>query len=456
MPNALTYMRYLRNAGYEATHALNGKQALDNLKKHVSDVVLLDVRLPDVDGIELLKQLKEMGIADRVVIMTAHGSINLAVEAMNLGAYDFLTKPFSEQRLATTIGNLVKHLHTSTILEELKSESRAQTPVGKFIGSSAAMTTLYRDLRSVAPSNATVLITGESGTGKELCADALHSLGARADKPFVPLNCSAVPKELFESELFGHEKGAFTGATEARAGAAKRADGGVLFLDEICELDLPLQAKLLRFVQSLEVMSVGGSKAEYIDIRIVAATNRNPKLEVLEGRFREDLYYRLNVVPIHLYPLRDRERDVLEIANWLLKDLNRQENKKFEGFTSETEALMLKYDWPGNVRELEHSLRRAVVMNEGTMIEAEMLAPILTNQQKDHGGLPSDSLFPEHPRLTLKPLREIELDYIREALRVNHQVVPKAAAQLEISPSTIYRRLKELRTEESPSVSGGQ
>ena len=447
VPNALTYTAFLRDESYDITHVENGRQALVELGKNVADVILLDMRLPDMDGMEILKRLAEQNVADRVIVMTSHASVNLAVEAMSNGAHDFLTKPFTKERLLTTLNNLLKHQRQGAILQALKSEKLASSPVGGFIGSSAVMQTLYRSLHNISASDATVMITGESGTGKEVCAEALHQLSSRAAKSFVPLNCAAIPKDLLESEIFGHVKGAFTGAIEARTGAAMRANGGVLFLDEICELDIHLQAKLLRFVQTSEVQPVGSSETTWVDIRILAATNRNPQLEVREGRFREDLFYRLNVVPVHLPPLRDREEDVLEIARHLLDIYRKKERKDFTGFSPEAEELLLRYRWPGNVRELIHCIHRLVVLNNGTEICYDMLKPILDNQinlSADQGDRKNEGIENHDPILPLKPLREIELDYIREALRMSNQSVPQAAALLDISPSTIYRRLKEL------------
>ena len=447
MSNALSCMHYLRDEGYEVEHVENGKQALVLLNKNIPDVILLDMRLPDLDGMDILKRLAEQNAADRVIVMTAPGAINLAVEAISIGAYDFLTKPFNRERLVTTINNLVKHKRQGAILETLKTEKAASDPVGDFIGSSAVMQTLYRNLRNISASDVTVMITGESGTGKEVCAEALHKLSARAGKNFVSLNCAATPKELLESEIFGHVKGAFTGAIEARTGAAMRANGGVLFLDEICALDMRLQAKLLCFVQTSEIQPVGSSETTWVDIRIIAATNRHLQTEVREGRFREDLFYRLNLVPIHLPPLRERENDVLEIAEHILKKYSKKEHKDFTFFSPDAKDLLLRYGWPGNVRELIQCIHRIIALNRDTEIGYDMLKSIFDHPIGKDGVLNNaQSSIAQgcNPVLPLKPLREIELDYIREALRVSNQSIPQAAALLDISPSTIYRRLKEL------------
>lgn len=453
--NALTYMRYMREEDLQCTHVTHGREGLAYIQKSMPEIILLDMHLPDMEGMEILRQLAKEGSADRVIVLTGQGSMTMAIESMKHGASDFLTKPFTRERLMQTIRNHLKLIRQNTVIQTLRREYEGIEPVGRFIGASPIMQSLYRSLRNVASSDATVLITGESGTGKELCAEALHQLSARKNNAFEALNCAALPKDLLESEIFGHVKGAFTGAVSDSAGAAQRADGGTLFLDEICELDINLQAKLLRFIQSSEVKPLGADKTQQVDIRIIAATNRDPLQAIRDGLFREDLFYRLNVVPLHLPPLRERERDTLLIAQKLLENLSHKEKRRFQGLTPEAENLLLKYHWPGNVRELEHCIHRCVVLNDGEVITAEMLSPILNNANmhefplSDRSGnseLAEAQLRTGTP-LALKPLREIELDYMREALRLCNNVVPQAAAMLDISPSTIYRRLKDVDEE---------
>ena len=444
MPNALTYMNYLRDEGYHVDHVVSGKNALAVLTKNIPDIILLDLHLPDIDGMEILIALAKQGHAKKAIVMTANSSINSAVKAVGLGAYDFLSKPFGRERLLVTIKNFIQHQSQYTTLETLRKQTAYSAPVGAFIGSSAVMKSLYQTLNNIAQSDAAVMISGEPGTGKRVCAKALHKLSARKSHQFVALNCTAIPKDLLESELFGHVRGAFTEAIENKMGAAMRADGGVLFLDEICELEFNLQAKLLRFLQTNIVQPVGGDKPHRIDTRILAATNRDPLQEIAAGRFREDLYYRLNVIPVHMPPLRNREDDVIEIALHFLERFRKQEKKPFHSISPEAQEMLRRYTWPGNVRELYHCIQRIVALHNDEVVQADMLKPILENH-------PCKNLAPklEHSggetKLPLKPLREIEMDYIREALRASNQNVPQAAILLDISPSTIYRRLKELK-----------
>jgi len=309
-----------------------------------------------------------------------------------------------------------------------------------YIGSSTAMQVVYRMIEQAAASKATVFVTGESGTGKELCAHAIHKRSLRAAKPFVALNCAAIPKELIESEVFGHVKGAFTGATADREGAAMHANGGTLFLDEICEMDLGLQGKLLRFLQTGEFNRVGSSKTEKVDVRIVAATNRDPLAEVEAGRFREDLYYRLHVIPLMLPALRERGEDVIEIAMSLLTTYAVEEKRSFVGFTPEAARMLLSYDWPGNVRQLQNIIRNIVVMHDGELVTPDMVpAPVGGRWARPNGFKRPEAV---HTGITLgiKPLAQVERETIENAIELCEGNVPKAAVLLGVSPSTIYRK----------------
>lgn len=307
-----------------------------------------------------------------------------------------------------------------------------------FIGTSTAMQVVYRMIGQAAASKATVFITGESGTGKEVCASAIHRLGLRASKPFVALNCAAIPRDLIESEVFGHVKGAFTGATSDREGAALRADGGTLFLDEICEMDLGLQGKLLRFLQTGEFNRVGGSKTEKVDVRIIAATNRDPLAEVEAGRFREDLYYRLHVIPVMLPALRERGRDVLELSRHFLKIYAAEEHKGFSGFAPEVEQMLQSYDWPGNVRQLQNIIRNIVVLHDGERVLPDMVpSPVGGRWARPQGFRRS---APAGNTTAIRPLAEVEREAIEDAVRLCDGNIPKAAVLLGISPSTLYRK----------------
>ncbi len=436
------YAAFLDGCGYEIRFAETGRAALAAIHADLPDVVLLDIHLPDISGLEILKTIQAEELPCACIVITAHGTINVAVEAMQGGARDFLVKPFSKDRLVVTVRNVAQHASLQRIVESLKDDFGRSGFYG-IIGSSLPMQAVYRTIDSVAPSRATVFITGESGTGKEMCAEAVHRASPRRDKPFIALNCGAIPRELMESEIFGHVKGAFTGAATDREGAARRADGGTLFLDEICEMDLDLQTKLLRFVQTGMVQKVGGDRTEKVDVRFICATNKDPWAEVEAGRFREDLYYRLHVIPIVLPPLRTRDADVIEIAREVLNRLSREEGKAFQGFSSEAEARLLAFHWPGNVRQLQNVLRNVVVLNDGPRVEVSMLPEALMK-----GGAPlvvpaAPAPPPAAGPLTedgIRPLWITEKETIEAAIAACGGNVPRAAARLEISASTIYRK----------------
>lgn len=462
---ARLYQQYLEKEDLDITSAGTGKEALAILDKSPPDVLLLDLRLPDMDGLEILKEIKSQDMPTEVVVITAHGSVNVAVDAMRAGAYDFLVKPFNAERLLVTVQNAVKHRSLSAIVETIKGSAR-DSYFG-FIGSSLAMQAVYRTIDAAATSKATVFITGESGTGKEVAAEAIHRQSPRNGGPFIAINCGAIPKDLMESEIFGHVKGAFTGAHADREGAASRASGGTLFLDEICEMDLALQTKLLRFIQTWTFQKVGGSKVEKADIRFLCATNRDPLAEVEAGNFREDLYYRLHVIPVHLPPLRERGGDVLEISAHFLKEYAAEENRDFDGYAPDVEKIIESYNWPGNIRQLQNVIRNVVVLNEGGVVTREMLPPPLDKLEADMA-IPRDTAPETAPVAEygspagagnadagddgdIVPLWKVERDVIERAIAACDGNIPKAAAQLGISPSTIYRKKMSWDAEEDDS-----
>ncbi|MGC9370202.1 MAG: sigma-54-dependent transcriptional regulator [Paracoccaceae bacterium] len=434
----LVYESVLRGAGHEVVSAGTAADGLARFQAVRPQVVLLDLVLPDRSGLELMRDLLEIAPEAHVIVITANGSINRAVEAMRGGAYEFLLKPFNEQRLL--------HAVETALADSTRQERTAPTgPLAGFIGGSPAMAQVYDRIHSVGRSMASVFISGESGTGKELCAQAIHAASPRAGGPFVPLNCGAIPSDLLESEVFGHLKGSFTGAIADKPGAAAVADGGTLFLDEICEMDLNLQTKLLRFLQTSTIQPVGAPQPRKVNVRIVCATNRDPLEEVRRGRFREDLYYRLHVVPIHLPPLRERGEDVIEIAENALSRFAGEEDRAFSGLSGDVKALFRAYDWPGNVRQLLNVLRHAVVLNDGPLVTREMLprefqpqaaaAPAAPNIADEQPG-PPDGL----DGLIGKTLAEIERLVIEETIARHDGSVPKAARVLDVSPSTLYRK----------------
>jgi DNA-binding NtrC family response regulator len=454
----VVYQEYLRDEPCHVTYAQTGAEALDSIQEHVPDVVLLDLGLPDINGMDILKYINDQQLPCSVVVVTAQGSVDVAVAAMRYKAIDFIEKPFEGQRVLVTIRGALRRRQLEKDVEIYKKEVANYEKLKRkryysFIGASGPMQAVYHIIESAASSKATVFITGESGTGKELCAEAIHKQSPRRNKSFVALNCAAIPKELMESQIFGHVKGAFTGAVNDRAGAAFQANGGTLFLGE---MDLDLQTKLLRFVQTGVVQKVGSNKAENVDVRFICATNRDPLIDVQEGRFREDLYYRLHVIPISLPALRERGKDILLIAQHFLTKYTREENKSFDGFASETENILLHYLWPGNVRQLENVIRNIVVLHDSTQVTPEML-PAPLNGKKGQFDLTHSSLQTNDIQTQLinsvissstgakeansiRPLWEIEKDAIERAIELCEGSVAKAAALLQVSPSTLYRK----------------
>jgi two-component system, repressor protein LuxO len=460
VPSAELYSSYLETNGMASTVFHDGASALLQMEVCAPKVMLLDLELPDMNGLEILEQIGRRGLPISVIVITSNGSVDVAVEAMRLGASDFLEKPFTKSRLLVTLSNVLKQLDLISTVKTLK-QGFDLSHCGRFIGSSLPMQVAYRIINSAASSKATIFITGESGTGKELCAEAIHEKSPRAHKPFVALNCAAIPKELFESEIFGHIKGAFSGASTDRKGAAEHADGGTLFLDEIGEMDMDLQSKLLRFIQTGAFTRVGETKPRESDIRFVCATNRDPLAEVAAGRFREDLYYRLNVVPIMLPPLRERDSDVVEIANHFLLLCAEEEGKQFKSFSPEVVQALLQHDWPGNVRELHNVVKNVVVLNQGTVVTPDMLPPGFQSPDVDlviRKKVPRP-LTPTEPLQEpsgIRPLWIVERESIESAIAQCNGNVPVAAAFLGVSASTIYRKRKVWEETTSPSPSTGK
>jgi len=453
---ARSYIQFLRDEPYEIQHVELGRDALIALEKQRPDAILLDLRLPDMDGMEILRHVSDAELGIPVIVITAHGSVQTAVTAMQLGSADFIIKPFSADRLKVTLKNVLE----TNKLREIVDTYRTEIDVGGFegfVGSSLVMQAVYRIIQAAAGSKATVFVTGESGTGKEVCAEAIKNCSPRRNGPFIAINCAAIPHDLMESEIFGHVKGAFTGALGEREGAAHMANGGTLFLDEVCEMDLDLQAKLLRFIQTETFRKVGGSNTEKVDVRLVCATNRDPMDEVKAGRFREDLYYRLHVIPLHLPPLRDRDDDILKIADMFLKMYAEREGRAFRRFEPAAAAVLMSYEWPGNVRELQNIVQNIVVLNDGDTVTREMLPGPLatleptagvplppTAEPDDQGAAPVSSPVAKPSVQTLseeiRPLSIVEREYIEHAIGRCDGNVRTAAALLGIAPQTIYRK----------------
>ena len=436
------YRSVLVAAGYSVVVAGTAADGLAAFRAQTPAIVLLDLILPDRDGMTLMRDILAENPFACVIVMTANSTVSRAVEAMRAGAFDFLVKPFEEDRFLSSVKAASDELRDSAARDAAPRRRAAQAPADRsvFIGSSEVMARIHRTIGSVARSMATVFVTGESGTGKELAAVAVHARSSRATGPFIALNCGAIPPDLLESEVFGHMKGSFTGAISDKPGAAAAADGGTLFLDEICEMALPLQTKLLRFLQTSTIQPVGSTRPRKVNVRIICATNRDPMDYVRRGLFREDLFYRLYVVPIHMPPLRERGADVIEVAEAALARFSAEEGKDFSGLSDATRAFLLAQDWPGNVRQLLNVIRNLVVLNEGGLVTPEMLpAGMATNT------LPLDltdrlavSPLTAHPRT----LAQIERQAIEAALARNDSSVPATARELDISPSTLYRKLE--------------
>ncbi|WP_260862194.1 sigma-54-dependent response regulator transcription factor ZraR [Citrobacter sp. Marseille-Q6884] len=415
----------LRGWGYDVSLAYNGRAALERVREHVFDLVLCDVRMAEMDGIETLKEIKALNPAIPILIMTAFSSVETAVEVLKAGAQDYLIKPLDFDQLQETLETSLAHTRDCTV----DSPSAPAVQFG-MIGKSPAMQQLLSEIAMVAPSDATVLIHGDSGTGKELVARALHASSPRRDKPLVTLNCAALNESLLESELFGHEKGAFTGADKRREGRFVEADGGTLFLDEIGDISPLMQVRLLRAIQEREVQRVGSNQTLAVDVRLIAATHRDLAEEVSAGRFRQDLYYRLNVVTIEMPALCQRREDIPLLADHFLQCFAKRNRKMVKGFTPQAMDLLIHYDWPGNIRELENAIERAVVLLTGEYIsERELPMAIAATPVKAENGL------------AIQPLVDVEKEVILAALEKTGGNKTEAARQLGITRKTLLAKI---------------
>jgi two-component system, NtrC family, response regulator AtoC len=439
----------LSRDGYDVMTAEDGEQGLALLKEHHIDLVITDLKMPKVDGMTLLKRALEEEPDLPIVLITAHGTIDTAVEALKSGAFDFVTKPFDKDEVRQIVG---KALRT----RELRGADATSVPTGGgvrfgIIGDSTGITDLYAVLERVADTPTTVLITGESGTGKELVARALHEHSGRKDKPFIKVNCAAIPKELIESELFGYERGAFTGAVSSKPGRFELANGGTLFLDEIGEIPIEMQVKLLRALQESEFERVGGIKTIRIDVRLVAATNRDLKKLIANGTFREDLFYRLNVVPIRLPALRERTVDIPLLVEHFLVKFNERLKKRVEGVEAEAMETLVAYPWPGNIRELENVIERAVLFCDTQKLRASDLPPeirgipamanISLSEADLQAALAGEGGLKEHVKVAMSRL---EKELVSRALQQTTGNVTHAARLLKISRKGLQLKMKEL------------
>ncbi|MCA3938639.1 sigma-54-dependent Fis family transcriptional regulator [Vibrio vulnificus] len=482
---AILYKQYVKDEPYDIFHVETGRDAIQFIERNTPQLVILDLKLPDMSGEDVLDWINQNDVPTAVIIATAHGSVDIAVSLMNKGAEDFLEKPIKADRLKTSIAVHLKRAKLEHLVENIQSRFDRPRYHG-FIGACLPMQAVYKTIDSVAPTTASVFINGESGTGKEVCAEAIHKQSLRKDQPFIAINCGAIPRDLMESEIFGHLKGAFTGATTDRKGAAMLANGGTLFLDELCEMELEMQKKLLRFLQTGTFTPLGGSKEIKVDVRIICATNRDPLKEVEEGRFREDLYYRVHVVPIEMPPLRERGNDIVELANHFLKTYAKEDGKKFNSISKEAQSILKKYNWPGNVRQLQNIIRNIVVLNDGNQLNMEHLPAQLTTKpqtvkgpaklstqpqpvqaviqemRNGHEALNHHSLETQtskanplahnafhHSDGSIRPMWQIEREAIQNAIAFCDGNVISAAVMLELSPSTVYRKKQAWEAEEN-------
>jgi len=424
--------------GYRAETARDGVEGYEKVTSWSPSVVVTDLKMPRMDGMELLERIGENG-ALKVIVVTAQGTIDSAVQAMRIGAYDYITKPIDTARLRTILQNASALLGAQVELEVTRRKLRDTGSLGSLVGSSAKMQEIFRLTELVAPSTASVLITGASGTGKELVARTIHELSPRRNKPFVPINCAAIPETLIESEIFGHEKGAFTGALERRTGCFELAEGGTLLLDEIGEMPVATQAKLLRVLEDRKLRRLGSKVETTVDVRVLAATNKVPEEAVARGELRNDLYYRLNVFNIHMPMLREHKEDIPALVESLLKDMSAKHGRKVAAVSEAVLNLFQGYSWPGNVRELRNTLERAVIVCEGSVVETKHLPP-------DFGRttVRTSSEDPDAVRLGVgTTVREAEKMLILKTLESTNNNKTRAAEILGISLKTLHNKLKE-------------
>ncbi len=430
----------LEMEGYKIALASDGKAGLERLVKGDIDLVITDLRMPEVSGEHVLAKVSAENPGVPVIVLTGHGSIDSAVDAMRNGAYDFLTKPLNLDQLVLIVKRALQGRELVLKHKELQEELNSRKSFESIIGKSAEMQKIFEIVRKAAGSKASVLITGESGVGKELIANALHNLSPRRDNSLIKVHCAALSENLLESELFGHEKGAFTGATSLKRGRFELANGGTIFLDEIGEIDQNVQIKILRVLQDKRFERVGGEETLEVDVRVIAATNRDLEAEIAAGRFREDLYYRLNVVHIHVPPLRDRRDDIPLLITAFLQEFAKENGKTIEGIDSRARSALYKFDWPGNIRQLRNCLESAVVMSSGPIIKLEDLPPsIAGSSQADIIEVPAGI-----------PMAEAEKMLILQNLAINKGNKTKTADILGIGRKTLHRKLDEYAGKTAP------
>lgn len=431
----------LESAGYRVKKGYSAEEALRLAQKGEFSTMLVDLKMPGMGGLELLKRAKENEIEANIIIMTAYGTIETAVEAMRKGAFDYITKPFSQDELIINVGKAVRAFNLSNENAHLREELKGIYEERKLVGVSDDIKRVYEFIDKIVASDCVnVLITGESGTGKELIAREIHALSSRSDMPFIPVNCSAIPETLLESELFGYERGAFTGAVSRREGKFKRANGGTIFLDEIADMPLNMQVKLLRVLQDREVTPVGGDESISVDVCIISATNKNIEEMVKKGSFRDDLYYRLNVVPIHISPLRERKEDIPVLVHYIIEKLNRKLKKNVRSLPKEIMTRLMEYEFPGNARELENILERAFILAGGNELSIEHFPMLLTPRSEEPQGLKNMPLRV----ISDEARKKAERDAVTNALVKTNWNRVKAAELLQVDYKTLRKKIQEL------------
>src|SRR4051812_47707135 len=436
-------VRALANAGHDVEEAPNGTSAIERLQDSQFDVVLTDLRMGGADGMDVLRTTRSVQPTSAVILMTAFGSVHTAVEAMKIGAFDYVQKPFEIEEMELKVEKALEHRRLKHEIEYLRHTQQDIYDFDRIVGASGALNSVLTVVKKVAKSNTTCLIRGETGTGKELIAGATHHNSLRAGRNFVKVNCAALQENLLESELFGHEKGAFTGADKQRIGRFEQADGGTLFLDEVGDMSANTQAKILRVLQEHEFERLGGTRTLRVDVRVITATNRNLPQMVASGQFREDLYYRLNVVSIDMPPLRERKDDIQQLATFFLRRFAGELKKRVEGLSPDAVKLLMRYNWPGNIRELENSIERAVLMSEGPMVTAgDLRLGELSTTTANGDASPVVKIPP-----TGIALDEIERQALIEALKMSNWVQKDAAELLNISPRVMNYKIKTLAIE---------
>ncbi len=432
----------LTQDGYEVSLASDGKEALKAFRKEEPHLVITDVKMPGMNGLDLIRKIRSSSTFAPIIAITAYASADDAIRAVREGAYDYISKPFQVEDLRIIVRNALEACRLRKENTDLKKIIEDKHGFGEIIGKSARMVEIFNLITRVAPSTAGVLIVGESGTGKELVAKAIHQGSPRADKPFVTINCSAIPESLLESELFGHVKGSFTGAVANKPGLVESAHNGTVFLDEIGEIPLAVQAKLLRFLQEKEYRRVGGNQDRRVDVRVIAATNKNLEKEMEQGLFREDLYYRLNVIRIQIPPLREREKDIPLLLDQFLKKFSRDQGKKIDKVSSLAMRVLCNYSYPGNVRELKNIVERCVTLEQSERLTAETLPSRLVRKSGTDGHLPAVEIPPEGMDLN-QALEDVERSLISKAMEITGENRARTARLLGISSRSLrYRRVK--------------